>query len=498
MGHLLGALRFLFKFCFYTVLAFLFFFVVFIVMMLNFDVNKHKDVIEQAFNTETGLKLRLHGPIETEYFPVPMAHFSRVEIINESNEATLSLFIMDSVVELDLLSLLGDVIKVNRFDAKGVKIKVQEDKKTKLEFDIDTFSGQILSSYREIVIPSFTFKSDNNEVTGDFKLMLLSHIPIVAGNFYSRQFNINLQTEKDEQPLKVFNTKIIALDWMNDLNGKINWHFANLFIGNLSIEDSDVQIVFKDKNLELIPRGKVASGDFTGKMRLNKRDNTIQVTSEMRLKNGIASEFFQQFWKNAALLNGKLDINFEGKSYGVSLADWMAHLSGRSIISIKNMQIQDRDIDARYLDVFAAIWKSLNPSKNGTSLECAALLLNAEEGQVVAKETIAMQTNDIYALGGGVIDLKNENIDLTFDLYPRSQMNIEVGSLDQVVHVRGSLAHPELVKSPKGMIKEGGTLLLGVATGGMSLLAEKMLKIVSQKSSPCQQVLAEAYEDTSN
>lgn len=467
-------------------------------MMINFDANKHKAAIAQGFNTETGLKLYLHGPIQAEYFPMPTAHFSRVEIINETNDAKLSLYIADVAVELDLLSLFGDVIKVNRFDAKDVTIKVQENNNTKLEFNIDTFSGQALSSYREIVIPSFTFKTDANEVTGDFKLTLLSHIPIVNGNFYSRQFNVNLHSEKDNQALKLFNTKTIALDWMNDLNGQINWRFTNLFIGNLSIENGDLQILFKDKNLELIPRGKIAGGDFTGKVRLNKRDNSIQVASELRLKNSIASEFFQQFWKNAALLNGKLDISFEGKSRGISLADWMSHLSGRSIISIKNMQIQDRDIDARYLDIFAAIWKSLNPSKKGTSLECAALLLNAEEGKVVAKETIAMQTSDIYALGGGIIDLKQESIDLTFDLYPRSQMNIEVGSFDQVVHVRGSLAHPEWVKSPKGMIQEGGTLLLGVATGGISILAEKMLKIVSQKSSPCQQVLAEAYEETNN
>jgi hypothetical protein len=218
----------------------------------------------------------------------------------------------------------------------------------------------------------------------------------------------------------------------------------------------------------------------------------------LQLKNAIASEFFQQFWKNAALLNGKLDIRFDGKSRGGDLATWMSHLTGRGLISIKNMQIQDRDIDTRYIDVFAALWKSLTPSKKGTSLECVAILLNAEDGQVRAPETIGMQTGDMYALGGGSVDLKNETVDLSFDLYPRSQINIEIGSLDQVVHVKGTLSQPELVKSPKGMIKEGGTLLLGVATGGLSILAEKMLKIVSQKSSPCQQVLAEAFEETND
>lgn len=498
MGNVLGVIQFLFKFFFYVFILVVILCVMFVVMLFNFDVNKHKSSIEQAFQRETGLVLSIQGPIQAEFFPEPNAHFSRIEISNETKDSRLRVYLEDAEVSVDIFSLFGDVVKLNEFGARGIVIQLFEGKEKKLDLQIDSFSGQILSSFREIVIPNFVLKSGNNSVSGDFKLMLLSQIPIVQGNFSSRQFNVDFKEIKELQNDKLFSKKPMALDWFSNLNGQLFWHFDNLFLGQLSIEDTNMQINFKDKNLEMNPRGKVAGGDLTGKIQVQKRENAFQVTTNLRLKNAIASEFLQQFWKNAALLNGKLDIQFDGKSNGGELATLMSHLTGRGLISIKNMQIQDRDIDTRYIDVFAAIWKSLNPSKKGTSLECVAMLLKAEDGIVKAKETLAMQTGDMYALGTGTMDLKNETVDLTFDLYPRSQMNIEIGSLDQVVHVRGSLSKPELIKSPKGMIKEGGTLLLGVATGGISILAEKMLKIVSQKTSPCQQVLAEAFEETNH
>lgn len=498
MGHILGVIQFLFKFFLYFLIFICVICLLFVLMLLNFDVNKHKDAIQLAFKRETGLELNIQGPIQAEFFPEPNAHFSRVEIVNETKGSRLRVFIENVQVNIDFFSLFSNVVKLNNFDARGMKIQLFEGKASKMDLQIDSFSGQILSSFREIEIPSFTLKSGNNAVSGDFKLMLLAQVPIVQGNFNSRQFNVDFKDTKEQSNQKFFSNKPMALDWFNNLNGQLLWHFDNLFLGHLSIEDTNIQLIFKDKNLEMVPRGKVAGGDLTGKIQVQKRDNVFQVSTNIKLKNAIASEFFQQFWKNAALLNGKIDIQFEGKSNGSELSTWMSNLTGRGIVSIKNMQIQDRDIDSRYVDVFAAIWKSLNPSKKGTSLECVAMLLKAENGMVNAKETIAMQTGDIYALGGGNVDLKNETIDLTFDLYPRSQMNLEVGSFDQVVHVKGTLAQPVWIKSPKGLIKEGGTLLLGAATGGISILAEKMLKIVSQKSSPCQQVLAEAFEETNN
>ncbi|MGE3319301.1 MAG: AsmA family protein [Candidatus Berkiella sp.] len=498
MSYILGAFRYLFKFFFVLAVLLLVFTVIVIAMTMNFDINKHKDTIQEAFNRETGLELLLNGPIQAEYFPEPNVHFSRVEITNRSKGSKFKLNIDDAEVNINFFSLFGDIIKVNSFNARDVDIQLIDGQNTKLDFKIDSFSGQVLSSYREISIPTFTLKSGNNEVIGDFKLMLLSQYPIVNGNFSSRQFNIDVNDPKLPLPGKLFSSKSFAMEWIDNLTGEINWHFDNLFIGVLSIEDTDIQVTFKDKILEMVPRGKVASGDLSGKIQVQKRDNDFVITSQLQIKNGIASEFFQQFWKNAALLNGKLDIEFDGKMRGTNLASWMSHLTGRMLLSIKNMQIQDRDIDSRYVDVFAALWKSLNPSKKGTSLECVAMLLKAEDGQVKAKETIAMQTGDIYALGGGGLDLKKETVDLTFDLYPRSQLNIGVGSIDQVIHLRGSLSKPEFVMSPKGFIKEGGSLLTGIATSGVSILAQKMLKIVNQKSSPCQQVMAEAFEETND
>jgi uncharacterized protein involved in outer membrane biogenesis len=497
MGHLLGVIQFLFKFLFYLLIFIVVICLIFMLMMLNFDVNKHKDSIQEAFKRETGLDLVIQGPIQAEFFPDASAHFSRVEIVNETQETRMRLFIEDVQVNIDVFSLFTNVVKVNNFDARGMNIQLFEGKSNKLNILIDSFSGQVVSSFREISIPSFVLKSGNNAISGDFKLMLLSNVPIVQGNFSSRQFNLDFRDPKGS-PAKFFSNKPMALDWFNNLNGQLFWHFDNLFLGQISIEDTNIQLIFKDKNLEMVPRGKVAGGDLTGKIQVQKRENAFQVTTDLKLKNAIASEFFQQFWKNAALLNGKLDVQFEGKSSGGELSTWMSHLTGRGLISIKNMQIQDRDIDTRYVDIFAAIWKSLNPSKKGTSLECVAMLLKAEDGKVTAKETIAMQTGDVYALGAGNVDLKNETLDLTFDLYPRNQVNLDRDSFDQVVHVKGTLSKPEWIKSPKGMIKEGGTVLLGAPMGGISVLAEKMLKIVSQKSSPCQQVLAEAFEETND
>ena len=189
--------------------------------------------------------------------------------------------------------------------------------------------------------------------------------------------------------------------------------------------------------------------------------------------------------------NGNLEVNFNGVGQGKSLHSVIATLSGKALIYIQELTIEQARIDSRFVDLFSALWKAFTPTQHGTLLQCAVLRFDIAQGQAKAKQSIGMETSDLSILGGGDLNLITKEMNFVFDMYPRSHLNIELGSFNNIVFVKGTIKEPQVSASMQGVIKEGGSIALGIATGGISLIVEKLVKMATQNKSVCQQVLSE-------
>jgi len=343
-----------------------------------------------------------------------------------------------------------------------------------------------------------TFKikdpAQKNNMEGNFKYTFLEKKARVFGKLKTQTWTVDFMPKVPHPEGRVFSSAPFDIQWPKDIIAKFDFQTDRLVFEDFILMQANLAINFEDHQLEISPQGKLAQGNLTGKLHIqNKEQGEVEAKGHLALQNANAAEFLKIIDKDLQVQGGTISGEFKGNSKGKNVAELMAHLSGKSLVQIQQMTLLNKAIDARYVDVFAAMLKALKPTNKETVLECIAWRFNIQDGIAVAKESIGIETRDLYVLGSGKLDLRTEGLNFIFDISPRSQMNLEVGAMDNVAFLKGSLAAPQVETSARGLIQEGSTLMLGFATGGVSLLAEKLFKVVTQLCSQCRHVLGQLF-----
>lgn len=341
---------------------------------------------------------------------------------------------------------------------------------------------------------NLTFKirdpSQQNDREGNFTYTLGKKQSHIIGKLKTQTWVVDFIPNTPTKEDKVFSSLPFDVEWPQAIVAKVDFQTDRLIFENFILEEANLALNLNDSLLEVIPEGKLAQGHLTGKLDIeNKAQGMLAINGKLALKNADAALFLKMFDQDIKVQGGIINANVQGTSIGKNIAEMMAHLSGKTLVHIQQMTLENKAIDSRYVDIFAAMLKALKPTDQQTAFECIAWRLNIKDGIVTAKEGIAIETPDLYALGSGTLDLGSEELNFMFNISPRSQINIEIGSMDTVAFLKGTLASPVVKSSARALIKEGSSLMLGLATGGTSLLAEKLYKVMTQKGSPCKHVL---------
>jgi hypothetical protein len=134
---------------------------------------------------------------------------------------------------------------------------------------------------------------------------------------------------------------------------------------------------------------------------------------------------------------------------------------------------------------------ALNPARTSdpyTELKCAVIRLPIRQGVARAENSIAAETSKVSVIGGGTIDLRSETLDLGFRPKATTGLGVGLGGLASLGRVRGTLAEPKVAIDAAVAATAATQLGLAAATGGLSLLAGKLLT-ESVPDQPCQAAL---------
>jgi hypothetical protein len=88
-------------------------------------------------------------------------------------------------------------------------------------------------------------------------------------------------------------------------------------------------------------------------------------------------------------------------------------------------------------------------------------------------------------LGTGNIDFSTEKIEFAAKTEARRKLGISLGSISSLAMVGGTLAEPQTKLDKLSALGSAATVGAAVATFGLSIFAEKLLKIVNGKAPPC-------------
>lgn len=332
-------------------------------------------------------------------------------------------------------------------------------------------------------------------ITTDFKINNHATFKTMEGQlsfeFGQKHPEVNgkIKLKQWDAPLFLNQSDFLSGGNFDALQGNLNFQIDSLTLQKISIENANVDINKKAASLLIDIKGKIAQGVLTSHLVIKNEANPInnKVQMDINLTRANASEIIKLFHSDVMLEGGLLDVSFQGDSIGNNVNTFMTNLSGKSNLYLKNMTLINQKFDMRHVNIFAAIFKNLQTGSKDTTLECIAWHFDIKDGVAKANNSIALETDEIYALGTGTLTLQTKKLDFAFELHPRSQIN--VGSMDNIIFLKGTWDSPQLKASTQRIVREGGSIVLGIATGGVSLLAEKLLKIATHRSTPCKEVL---------
>jgi hypothetical protein len=173
---------------------------------------------------------------------------------------------------------------------------------------------------------------------------------------------------------------------------------------------------------------------------------------------------------------GSADIDVKISSRGHSPHEWAAGLSGNVGVTVGDARIRAREINYGG-DVVTRLAEAINPFRKTdpeVRLQCLVMRLPISAGIARSDRGVGAETDKMSVLWSGTVDLGKEVLDVNFR--PRVKEGIGLGGaqLAKLVRVTGPIADPKLGLDVGGVVGTTASIAAGLATGGLSLLGEKL------------------------
>jgi len=282
---------------------------------------------------------------------------------------------------------------------------------------------------------------------------------------------------------KLFSSKLFPLDVLKTLDAELKLSAKRLDTDFFLMEDVDSRLNLENGMLSILPtKATIGDGTFDAWMQLDTNWQPAKMSAIIKLN----STTFKNF-------GGKVNLDADLKGAGNSVASLMAGLNGQLILQINNAKLKEEFIS----DFGAGLMDSLNPfdKEEETLLECAIVRMVITDGLVDMNKKLAAQTTKVSWFGSGQVNLKTEEFGIAINPVPRKGFGISSGSLAKLIGVGGTLANPKVQLDPKDIGMMFGSYSIAVATGGLSLVAERLIQRRKANSDVCAGILEEASEE---
>jgi len=386
-------------------------------------------------------------------------HLEEFTVREEESEILANLvYTIAPAADTERNSLIGE-LTINNFDftdylaareetAKSETEQASDAETEAVETKVETVEKEIKAVENEMVAEQSTEEQQTEETPSTGK-RLFSDKPLAVGVL--RDYDVDLKID-------LTNTRIPN---GIDMSGKIA---VSLDDGLLQVDPFDLD--------------QTNGGSGNGYIKLDARNQVAVLDATVDFDNFVSPRFGGLF---------DLDLDLDGK--GGSLADLMGSLNGHFAAALKEVELQKS-----FMSQFGAgLLSNLNPlDSDKTTLECAVIRFEIEDGIADFHKKIAAQTTEVTWMGGGEINLKTEELDVGIAPKPRGAIsgltNLGIASL---VHVGGTLAEPKVGLDVVDVAKKYGEYTAFVATGGLSFLAKKLVDTAQANVDQCEKILGD-------
>lgn len=365
-----------------------------------------------------------------------------------------------------------------------------------------SWSADLVGDGNELKIDDLLLKIDESDIQGKV-YFTAGDVPEVNVDVYSDLIAVAPlvaeEEEDDYDPEPEFdNGKFIPdtpipFDVLKRLNATLDIDIGELQRGNLLMRDIELDATLQDGVLDISNASfKARAGALVARARLESTGDSGKAKIEL-----VARQFALGLSElNADLaMTGDVDINLTAE--GADLRTLLGSANGEVFIDARGGRIAQNPIIHRlYGDLLREILTTINPFSETdpyTDFQCMVVPVKFDDGVATGAPSAFVSTSKIRILVTTMIDLKTEELQISFRTTPRRALSVSAGELlNPYVQVVGTLAAPRLAVDETGLLISGGA---AVATGGLSILARGVWDRLSRSRDACGQASKKAIAD---
>lgn len=349
----------------------------------------------------------------------------------------------------------------------------------------------------------------NSDLSGEVTVALGGKRPKVSATLTSTLINLadfslssgaaSGKGAKDKK--RIFPANPLPLDGLRLVDADVTLKAERIRTQAMVLEQVDVALNLKGGRLSVkLVTAQLAGGTLSADMTLDAAGKTARLSTNLIAKEVEMGRLLEQVQVKDVMSGGKTDIQIRLNGRGNSIRTLMAGLNGRILVVMGKGQIHNSAVNLVGADLVMETIRMMNPfaeKDEYTSLQCGVVRFDVRNGIATTDKGIAAETRKMSVIGSGTINLKTEELDLGIHSEALEGIGVSAGSLAKLVRLGGTLAEPKLEPDTVGILKKGATIGAAVATGGLSLLAEGLFSLATNKS-PCVTALGKVSAKTAD
>lgn len=449
-------------------------------LLISIDPRVVKEITLKEIQETIDHPLDVKGRVNIRLWPIPTVKLNQVNLnLNTSSKVPIQIQAKTLILKLDIWPLLktwsGPKSKKNILIDSFSMEKIQvHSKQLKQDYAIEQLSGQLKNN--EISKINFKMHAHKSDLKGDFKFephLILGHI------------NAHYLDTK-ELPLDLSDLSLL-FSGGSTLKTHLNIQLDSLKTAYILLNKTKLTAKILQGKIILSPLStEIAEGTLEGSVILENHKTQIHMHAKEVLLEKIMTDFFG--YKN--LVGGRAQMALFATGEGIELPHLLETLTGRALFVIKDAVLKNVRINT-------SVSQLLNPfakKPKHTHVQCAILRLNLRNGMAYAINNLGIETPEFNIWGTGHLNLKTKEIEVELINKPKGGLKIEIGQFAKYSSIKGTLDHPRISFNPKGLIQESLSIIAGIATGGVSTIAEQLFKISENNTSACYSILNKKNE----
>ena len=287
--------------------------------------------------------------------------------------------------------------------------------------------------------------------------------------------------------------RIDPLPWkmlsaMQGMEGQLDAKIGKLRLRTgTELQNARALMKFKDARLDMRKFSfNVFSGAASGNMQFDSRKKNIQLNLSA---TGISlGAWLSEKGKGDALIGGPMNISAQVSTFGNSMKELAASLTGRVTITMGKAKILSKKIQQAETVLVGLAPLFSEKSAEHVELACMSAQLPFLSGRAAAEPIAGARSSASQLLTSGFVDLREQTLDLRGRIRARAGISLGASAIAGNVRIAGKLLAPEIGLDPAGTPEAVARLGAAVLTGGVSLLATAIWDAAIPGTDACQAV----------